>query len=414
MNLTTSQLGQIQGSLIAFISLGLVAGLLIAPLPVAAQEPAPAAYYGSVTVDGDSAPAGVEVTAELAGETYGPIETDADGTFGGSAAADEKLDVTPETAPNNKLITFYVNGQQVDQTATWEPFGGGEIELSIDELPDESSEPESDPEDDGSQTGGEQTGGGQGGGGQAGGTNTESEPSGPPTVAEVKDTLQLAEATAETEVEIEDTNTEDGGVTVSPDEGETVQSITFESESVSGSVETKEYSDVPDRVSEEVSTSVADEVDSVEYDSTSGTADRDVNVHAVADISPTTDEAEETAATVELTVDATTVDDPDQLTIVKEHYSFTAQTERWKELETTVTAREGNEITVEAPVDEFSLFAVTEIEAQTDTEEQATNDGAESGDDPPDGGTDSSIPGFGIGVVLTAILTVSVLLARRG
>jgi PGF-CTERM protein len=281
-------------------------------------------------------------------------------------------------------------------------------------LPDESSEPESDPEDDGSQTGGEQTGGGQGGGGQAGGTNTESEPSGPPTVAEVKDTLQLAEATAETEVEIEDTNTEDGGVTVSPDEGETVQSITFESESVSGSVETKEYSDVPDRVSEEVSTSVADEVDSVEYDSTSGTADRDVNVHAVADISPTTDEAEETAATVELTVDATTVDDPDQLTIVKEHYSFTAQTERWKELETTVTAREGNEITVEAPVDEFSLFAVTEIEAQTDTEEQATNDGAESGDDPPDGGTDSSIPGFGIGVVLTAILTVSVLLARRG
>jgi PGF-CTERM protein len=202
-------------------------------------------------------------------------------------------------------------------------------------------------------------------------------------------------------------------VSVSPDETEAVETINFKSGSVTGAVKTESYTEVPERIAEEGSASIADEIDSVEYDSTDGTADRDVTVHTVAKISPTTEEAEETAATVKLTVDAATVDDPDQLTVVKEHYSFTAQTERWKELETTVTAREGSEITVEASVDGFSLFAVTEIESQTDAEDSATDDGAESGDDPPDSGTDSSIPGFGIGVVLTAILSVSVLLGRR-
>lgn len=388
----------------------LAGGLMVTAPAVSAQtDPAPAAYYGSVTVDGEPAPAGVEVTAELAGGTYGPIETDSDGDFGGPTGADERLEVSPEAPPENKLVTFYVNGQQAEETVTWEPFGGddGPVELSVDELPEEPDEPDSDDEGDADSQDGGQAGGGQGGGGQAGGADSTAE-SGPPTVSQVKDTLQLADPTAETEVDISDSDTEADGVSISLDESEAVKGINFESESVSGSIETTEYTEVPERVSEEVSTSVGDEIESVEYDSTSGTTDREIEVHTVADISPTTDEAEETTATVELTVDAGTVEDPSQLTVVKEHYSFAAQTDRWKELETTVTERDANEITVEATVDEFSLFAITEIESRTNTAETAADDAGETD------GTDSTVPGFGIAAVVSAVLTVAALSARRG
>ena len=75
--------------LLGAVVLSVVVGLLVAPGAVAAQEddggiaPVPASYYGTLTVDGDPAPAGVEITAELEGSTYGSITTDGDGNFGG-------------------------------------------------------------------------------------------------------------------------------------------------------------------------------------------------------------------------------------------------------------------------------------------------------------------------------------------
>ena len=106
--------------------LSVVAGLLVAPGAVAAQEedggiaPVPASYYGSLTIDGDSAPAGVEITAELEGSTYGSITTDGDGNFGGPTAGAEKLVVDPDSTPDDGEVTFLVEGEAVDTTVSWE------------------------------------------------------------------------------------------------------------------------------------------------------------------------------------------------------------------------------------------------------------------------------------------------------
>jgi PGF-pre-PGF domain-containing protein len=101
----------------------------------------PAAYYGQVTVTDGELSDPVTVEAVVDGEVRDSIETDADGSFGGSGAFDEKLTVD---GPADE-VTFRVAGTAAG-TATWESGANEEVALELAEAPDP---------DDGSDSGGE-------------------------------------------------------------------------------------------------------------------------------------------------------------------------------------------------------------------------------------------------------------------
>lgn len=144
----TTQPTKLRGLLVITAALCVALGAVAAAGgSVAAQEgddppPTPASYYGDVTVDGESADDGLEVTAELDGVEYGPIETD--GGEYGDAGLGDKLVVDPDDDPADDEVTFFVNGEEAEETATWESGTQEQVDLSVDELPDEEEEEEDD------------------------------------------------------------------------------------------------------------------------------------------------------------------------------------------------------------------------------------------------------------------------------
>ncbi|WP_200530196.1 PGF-pre-PGF domain-containing protein [Halorubrum sp. LN27] len=109
----------------------------------------PASYYGQVTVTGGEPVDGVTVEAVVDGEVRDSIETDADGSFGGPGAFDEKLTVE---GPVDGDVTFRVEGTDAG-SAAWESGANEEVALELEEAP-------SDPGD-----GGDGADGGDGGDG---------------------------------------------------------------------------------------------------------------------------------------------------------------------------------------------------------------------------------------------------------
>ncbi len=115
----------------------LVAGGAIVVL---ADEPPlePAAYYGTVSVNDEPAPPGVTIEAELGGEVVGSITVDEEGTYGGSALTDDKLQVNGTEEDEGNPVTFYVDGFDFDRTevetdpaeVTWESGDMAEVNLS--------------------------------------------------------------------------------------------------------------------------------------------------------------------------------------------------------------------------------------------------------------------------------------------
>lgn len=94
-----------------------------------AQALPPAAYYGSLTVDGDPAPAGITVTAEIDGEQRGSLTTGGAGRYGGSGAFDPKLTVDGTDDDEGATVRFFVEGEPAG-TATWRSGDVREVALS--------------------------------------------------------------------------------------------------------------------------------------------------------------------------------------------------------------------------------------------------------------------------------------------
>jgi M6 family metalloprotease-like protein len=206
--------------------------------------------------------------------------------------------------------------------------------------------------------------GGSGGGGIDGGGGGAQIDQGPPSIAEIENTLSsFVSPTTTAKPELEDGETDSPKVTVTPVETRLVNRITFNTKGISGSVDITEYADPPgvmrERMSESMSSTDAINVGSEDTDSGDS-----IDVVAVANITPTTEEAEESAATVRLRVDKSKVGNPEQLSIIKEFYDFGAQKTRWKRLNTTVEDTGSDTVTISAQVEDFSLFAVTEIQQQ--------------------------------------------------
>ncbi|EMA38080.1 CARDB domain-containing protein [Halobiforma nitratireducens] len=100
-------------------------------------DPVPAAYYGTVEIDGEPAPEGTEIAAVIDGEVRGTITVDEAGEFGGSAADEDKLVVEGTTDDAGEPVDFLVNQQEVDHpTVEWESGDSQSVALEGDGVDD--------------------------------------------------------------------------------------------------------------------------------------------------------------------------------------------------------------------------------------------------------------------------------------
>lgn len=92
-------------SLVIVILLGMI-------LPASAVPVPPNLFYGSVTLNGEPAPSGTNISAYIDGVCKGSIELETAGTID----SESYLVVKGE---NNKTITFTINGVKADETSIW-------------------------------------------------------------------------------------------------------------------------------------------------------------------------------------------------------------------------------------------------------------------------------------------------------
>jgi len=124
---------------------------------------------------------------------------------------------------------------------------------------------------------------------------------------------------------------------------------------------------------------------------------------------------------VQLTIPQSRLDElgvsPDQLAI----YHLNGDTNEWKKLDTLIVEENGNTVTLEAPSDGFSVYAVFAEAPDTELTEETT-DGAEDGTDTATSdsdGTESETmteaggPGFTVVVSLVAVLVATAIARRR-
>lgn len=107
----------------------------VAP-PTADEDPpsVPASYYGTVTIDGEPAPAGTVVSAVVDGEVIASIEVEDPGQYGGATIGDEKLAVPPPADRDDGTIAFLVNGEEgrTDPTSVeWETGDHRRVDLAV-------------------------------------------------------------------------------------------------------------------------------------------------------------------------------------------------------------------------------------------------------------------------------------------
>jgi PGF-CTERM protein len=103
-----------------------------------------AAYYGEVYINGEPAPVGTTVTANIDGEQRGSITVDEPGKYGSAAGYADKLVVTGTATETGKAVTFLVNGEEVatDRAVTFDVRGG---EVNLGSRPAPAPESDSDP-----------------------------------------------------------------------------------------------------------------------------------------------------------------------------------------------------------------------------------------------------------------------------
>ena len=101
----------------------------------------PARYYGTVTINGEPAPTGTTIEADVDSEVRGSITVETGGSYGGPNASDEQLTLAGAPASENTTLTFYVTPPDSDrlaagQTDTWEPATRSELALTVEHTDD--------------------------------------------------------------------------------------------------------------------------------------------------------------------------------------------------------------------------------------------------------------------------------------
>ncbi|MEA1930900.1 MAG: PGF-CTERM-anchored ABC transporter substrate-binding protein [Euryarchaeota archaeon] len=232
-----------------------------------------------------------------------------------------------------------------------------------------------------------------------------------------------------TTIDIEDSDPEADGLTVTLNEdtgadsgssdadstGETpgsVDSVTFADDSISGTVDVETYTETPADIAAEISETAepgddgSESADDESSTDSADTAEQTVNVVSVSDISVTDedgDPADNTPATVTMSVDAESVTAPTNTVIVHK------TDDGWETLATTVTASNDERITLTAETGGFSLFAVAEVTSPQ--EDRSENQTVQENGSASETTVDES-PGFGVFGTLVALCSMGVL-ARR-
>ena len=98
---------------------------------LAQEEPAlPAAYYGTVYLNGSPAPVGTIIVAKIAGQILGRIAVQEPGKYGGAGALEPKLVVQGASTDEGKLVVFEVGGVQATQAVSYKPGDVRQVDLT--------------------------------------------------------------------------------------------------------------------------------------------------------------------------------------------------------------------------------------------------------------------------------------------
>ena len=112
------------------VSLAILVLALVLLAPVAyAQAPFPQSFYGTLKINGADAPTGTAVTAKFGAVDCGSYTTTEVGKYGDQATSSYLL-VACDGLHSGDTISFYVNGVNTYQTASFVS-GGGPTELNL-------------------------------------------------------------------------------------------------------------------------------------------------------------------------------------------------------------------------------------------------------------------------------------------
>ena len=94
----------------------------------------PARYYGNITINGDAAPIGTEITAMIKDEVRGSFTVKTAGVFGNENPdnPDQFIVNGYEVNETGEVVTFYVLGKSADETVAWKSGGVQEFDLTFD------------------------------------------------------------------------------------------------------------------------------------------------------------------------------------------------------------------------------------------------------------------------------------------
>jgi len=122
-----------QSAALAFVFL---LALLLPGLALAQEQPVlPAAYYGTVTLNGQPALAGTVIKAKIGGEVRGQITVKEAGKYGGPGPLDPKLIVNGTAADEGKPVALEVAGIQAAETMTFRSGDIKEVNLTANGAP---------------------------------------------------------------------------------------------------------------------------------------------------------------------------------------------------------------------------------------------------------------------------------------
>ncbi|MFY1644463.1 PKD domain-containing protein [Methanoculleus bourgensis] len=112
--------------------LPLILLLLIALIGTASAVPLlPAEFWGSVTIDGNPAPAGTVITARIDGRDCGSLTLESAGGYGGDSTFDKRLLVCGGDDDVGKTIAFFVDGARATGTTVYTPGTSTRLDLMV-------------------------------------------------------------------------------------------------------------------------------------------------------------------------------------------------------------------------------------------------------------------------------------------
>lgn len=264
--------------------------------------------------------------------------------------------------------------------------------------------------DDSGGGGGGQGGGGQGGGGGGGGSGSTGD-DGPPSFDNIRGTLTLVTPSSQSSTPIEDSDPDTPGTVVVTTDAHGVEQVHFTADDLTGTIDITEYDRPPRRIRNDVTASIEADIDRFEDDP--------FEIVSFSEMSSSLSARDDSSATVTFDLEADSVEEPDQLTTIKETWSFSRQQWEWQEKPTTVEDTDDETITVSVDVNSFSFFVLAETEGEPTPIDSDDEPAPEPEDELPedelseDADTDDGIPGFGLAVTILAVLIAVGWTARR-